>query len=107
VNREAIVGEWVHAHERDSAGAKVFVSAAEPLPPSRGRRRLTFRPDGTFVEGRPGADDRTVQASGTYEFDGKRLVLHPTDGGDEAYLCQAAGSGGQALRLKKDQAPGG
>jgi hypothetical protein len=98
VNTTAIHGEWVHAHERDGAGTKVFVSAAEPLPPSRGRRRLTFRPDGTFVEGRPGADDRTVQASGTYEFDGTRLVLHHAAGSDEAYRCEA---GKGSLRLRK------
>jgi hypothetical protein len=95
-----IVGAWVHAHERDTAGAKAFVNADEPLPPSRGRRRLTFRADGRFVEGRPGADDRTVQASGSYEFDGTRLVLHGP-GGDEAYTCEAVRGAGGGLRLKK------
>ena len=76
----SIVGEWVHAHERDHDRKQVFVSAATALPPSRGRRRLQLLPDGTFKELRPGIDDRTVAAAGAYTWDGQHLRLNFADG---------------------------
>ena len=75
----SIAGDWVHAHERDHERKQVFVSAATTLPPSRGRRRLQLLPDGTFKELRPGADDRTVAATGVYTWDGQRLRLNFSD----------------------------
>jgi hypothetical protein len=96
-----ILGRWVHAHERDDSGAKVFVSAVESLPPSRGRQRLEFLPDGTFVEGQPGADDRTTVASGTYRLDGKRLFLLRANSSEPAVFDAFAGDDGTSLKLKK------
>lgn len=100
MNKQQLLGAWVHAHERDGPGGKVFVDAGEKLPPSRGRQRLTFLDDGRFEEGRPGADDRAVQAAGTYELDGKRLVLHRS--GFAAAVFEASCSAdGASLQLKK------
>lgn len=96
-----ILGRWVHAHERDDSGAKVFVSAGESLPPSRGRQRLEFLPDGTFIEGQPGADDRTVVASGTYRFVGKRLLLLRANSSEPDAFEALADGNGKFLKLKK------
>jgi hypothetical protein len=95
-----IVGDWVHAHERDHDGVRVFVDAAESLPPSRGRRRLSLRADGSFDEARPGADDRTAGASGTYEFDGQRLVLRHHGQATPAVLEAKVGSDGKSLEVR-------
>lgn len=100
MNKQQLLGAWVHAHERDSAGARVFVDAGQPLPPSRGRQRLTFLDDGRFEEGRPGADDRSVQAAGTYELDGERLVLHRS-GFASAVFEASCSADGASLKLKK------
>jgi len=100
MSKTTILGDWVHAHERDSAGAKVFVDSSQTLPPSRGRQRLTFRADGTFVEGQPGADDRTVQATGTYEFDGATLVMHRPGGAEPLKYEAVRGSDRTSLHLK-------
>ena len=97
----AILGDWIHAHERDSAGSKVYVDASEPLPPSRGRQRLTFRADGTFVDVQPGADDRAIQASGTYEFEGTKLLLQHASSAQPVFYEVVRGSDGRTLRLKK------
>lgn len=96
-----ILGEWIHAHERDGPDGKVYVDAGQPLPPSRGRHRLSFRPDGTFVESRPGADDRAVQASGTYQFDGVKLTLQRAIGDQPVVYEVVRSSDGRTLQLKK------
>lgn len=101
MSKTAILGDWIHAHERDSAGVKLYVDAGEPLPPSRGRQRLTFLPDGTFVESQPGADDRAVQASGTFQFDGTKLVLQRASGAQPVVYEAVRGSDGKSLQLKK------
>ena len=101
MNKTEIVGDWIHAHERDGDGARLFVSAEETLPPSRGRQRLVFRYDGSFVEGRPGPDDKKVSASGTYSFDDKQLVLNRS-GSTQADRYEAVvGAGGKTLKLLK------
>jgi hypothetical protein len=96
----SIVGEWVHAHERDRGDAHVFVDGAQALPPSRGRRRLSFRPDGTYVDRQPGADDRCAKAGGTYEFDGKTLTLR-RGAGAPPLVYQASAGQDHSLQLRK------
>jgi hypothetical protein len=88
-NNQPPIGEWVHAHEEDSPGEQVFRPASTPLPPSRGRQRLNIKADGTVVFGGPGADDRTVQASGRWE----------TRPSGQVVLIPRAGSSGQQDRL--------
>jgi hypothetical protein len=51
---------WIHVREEDGDGVRVFRPAGRPLPPARGRDGLEFRPDGTFVELRPGPVDAPV-----------------------------------------------
>jgi hypothetical protein len=101
VKKALLLGDWVHAHERDRDGATVYVGSEEPLPPSRGRQRFKFLDDGTFLEGRPGADDRAVKDAGTYELDGSRLVLH-RDGASQPVVFEAScNDDGSNLSLKK------
>jgi hypothetical protein len=66
---------WVHAHEEDSGGGMVFRPEGLPLPPSRGRRSLDLRSDGTLSERGPGPDDRLEEHGGTWRLDGRELVL--------------------------------
>ena len=101
MSKASILGDWIHAHERDSAGVKTYVNATEALPRSRGRQRLTFRADGTFVESQPGADDRVGQASGTYQFDGAKLVLQRVGDAQPVVYEAVCGSDGKSLQLKK------
>ena len=74
-----IVGEWIHAHEQDDGRTRVFVRGGSPLPPSRGRRRFTFRADGTFEDTHAGADDRLESSAGGYRLDGQQLTLAYSD----------------------------
>ena len=88
-----ITGRWVHAHEQDRGDARVFVAAEEPLPPSRGRRRLNLRPDGSFDEDQPGPDDRAKASAGFYDFDGQELTLRYGDAARGAMVWAASLSG--------------
>jgi hypothetical protein len=51
---------WVHVREEDAEGVRVYRPADRPLPPARGRDGLELRPDGTYVELRPGPADAPV-----------------------------------------------
>lgn len=93
-----VVGDWIHAHERDHGAWRVFIGASEPLPPSRGRRKLSLHSDGTYLEGQPGMDDRGVQTGGTYRFDGRVLVLQRP--GNVPPLTYEVAFKGKCLELK-------
>ncbi len=87
---ETLLGAWVHSHEEDEPGRKVFRRDDYPFPPSRGRRGYEFHPDGRVVARGPGPDDRTTAAVGTWtlEADG-RLVLVLPGAGQAAYQVVA------------------
>ncbi|HEY4295511.1 MAG TPA: hypothetical protein VGM85_03480 [Paraburkholderia sp.] len=100
MNTLSIVADWVHAHERDHDGYQVFVDASEPLPPSRGRRRLTICRDGQYVDTHPGGDDRAAQNRGTYQFDGHVLLLHCSSG-SRPLAYEVCLSGGKQLEIRR------
>ena len=71
----ALCGRWIHSHEEDEGDTQVFRPEGHPLPPSRGRRCLDLRRDGSLLESRPGADDRPTAARGRWTLTGDRLKL--------------------------------
>jgi hypothetical protein len=79
-DREALEGRWVHAYEEDTSDELVFRPASHPLPPSRGRESFELRGDGTLVERAPGPADAPVEATGTWELRGDKLVLRGSRG---------------------------
>ncbi len=70
-----LCGRWLHSHEEDAGNAQVFRPSDHAFPPSRGRRCLDLRRDGSLLETHAGADDREVTARGRWEIDGRRLRL--------------------------------
>jgi len=75
-----LVGRWIHAHERDTAQARVFVGPEVKLGLSRGRRGYEFKEDGSFVESGPGPTDRTTTRRGQALIEGDALLLKYGDG---------------------------
>lgn len=95
-----IVGDWVHAHEEDRGRVQVFVNSKTVLPPSRGRRRFSFRGNGEFDEAQPGSDDRINDIAGTYLFDGQHLTLNRAKRGALPTVFKVAlGESGTRLEL--------
>jgi hypothetical protein len=76
--RKLVEQSWVHSHEEDTETEKVFRPAHYKFPPSRGRTRFQFEPDGTLVHVVPGIDDRPKAQKGRWELtqDGD-LILYP------------------------------
>jgi hypothetical protein len=58
---------WLHSHEEDHDGITVYRPAGYTFPPSRGRRRLELRPDGTAVEQLIGRNDVAVARPATWQ----------------------------------------
>jgi hypothetical protein len=79
IERERLVGRWLHSHEEDTDDELVFRSADSgfSFPPARGREVLELHPDGTYGGTVPGPDDRPAPSGGGRWAleDGDRLVL--------------------------------
>jgi hypothetical protein len=69
VDASLLQGRWLHAHEEDRPGAKVFRPDTHPLPASRGRTGFVFQPDGTLLKVGPGPVDRGASTPGTWTLD--------------------------------------
>jgi hypothetical protein len=90
--KDALQGHWVHSHEEDSEEETVFRPRSHPLPPSRGRRALDLRPDGSYEESFPGPVDAPETGAGRWSLDGDRLRLEPDgDRPSEAWQVVTAG----------------
>ena len=75
-----LCGCWVHSHEEDTGGVQVYRPDDHAFAPSRGRRRLELRRDGSLLETRAGADDRAQATHGRWELAGHTLRLFSDEG---------------------------
>jgi hypothetical protein len=87
IPRSAVVGEWTHSHEEDTAQERVYRRSSHPFPRARGRESFEIRPDGTLVDRSSGPADRALESEGSWELreDGT-LVLHSGRGRTERRL---------------------
>ncbi|WP_067451928.1 hypothetical protein [Actinomadura macra] len=70
-----ITGAWLHSFEEDTGTSEVYRPSGYRFPPARRvRRGLEFRSDGTFIESRPGPDDRLREVHGRWERQGADRV---------------------------------
>jgi hypothetical protein len=91
IDKALLQGRWLHAHEEDGPGGKVFRPAdRHPLPPSRGRTGYVFEPDGGVVRLGPGPADRGTSARGTWSLDaGGRLTIRVPGSSDEVLQIES------------------
>jgi hypothetical protein len=75
--------EWVHSHEEDTDGARVFRPASFPFPPSRGRRAIDLRRADVLVQTGPGPADRPETVPGRWRVAGDTLTLMKDGAPDE------------------------
>ena len=98
VDAAALHGRWVHSHEEDSGGEQVFRRESYPFPPSRGRRALDLRPDGSYGGSVPGPTDRPEEAEGKWKLSGDELELRGADGSEEPLQVVSAAPDRLVLR---------
>jgi hypothetical protein len=101
IDRAALPGRWIHAHEQDSGDEMVFVPAQTELPPSRGRRELELGESGEAIQGGPGATDRPEARPALWELtDDDELVVRSREG-EEAWRAHVVSADGDRLVLAK------
>ena len=98
--REWLHQEWVHSHEEDQGDEMVFRPASYKFPPSRGRRSIDLRKDGTAGHARPGPNDRRQLSSGRWEIDGQALKLFPASGQKPTEVYRIASASRDRLVLR-------
>ena len=82
---------WVHSHEEDTEHEMVFRPADREFPPARGRMKFELRPDGTFLEERPGPTDVPEEQAGKWQLeDGTKLVLEGGPEGRRVFEIESA-----------------
>lgn len=102
VSPQSLHGDWVHSHEEDTDREMVFRPAERELPPSRGRRRLALRPDGTFTGTSPGPTDQPQDSEGSWELEaGESLVLTRGPAGEPAEQLSIASAERDRLVVRK------
>lgn len=84
---DELLGHWVHSHEEDSGGERVYRPADYDFPPARGRRGFELRPGGELVLYGPGATDRPEAATGRWSVSGSGRVKL---GGEEVAIVSAS-----------------
>jgi len=48
--KSKLTDKWIHSHEEDTEDVMVFRKENFEFPPSRGREKMEFKEDGTFVK---------------------------------------------------------
>jgi len=86
---DLLLGGWLHSHEEDTPNERIFRPDSYPFPPSRGRYGYEFLEGGSLVLLEPGATDRRVTKTGTWELGAdNELVLHPAAGEKQTFRIQ-------------------
>ena len=99
--RDWLHQEWVHSHEEDRGGEMVFRPASFKFPPSRGRRAIDLRRDGTVGHTRPGPTDRRQASEGRWEIEGHALKLFPASGARPTEVLRIASAAPDRLVLRR------
>jgi hypothetical protein len=98
---EMLGRSWVHSHEEDTEHEMVFRPADRPLPPSRGRVRFEFKPDGSFLEAAPGPTDAPEHRAGTWKLEDGKLVLESDEAPEGLRVMEIAHVDNDRLVVKK------
>lgn len=76
-----LFAHWVHSHEEDGAGYRVFRRSDYAFPPSRGREGFEIKADGSFVHHQIGPVDAPVTVEGKWKLQGDNmLIIRPQTG---------------------------
>jgi len=98
---EWLYQEWVHSHEEDRGDEMVFRPASFKFPPSRGRRSIELRRDGTCGHCGPGPADRRQRSEGRWEIDGHTLKLYPATGKTPTEVLRIVSASPDRLVLRR------
>jgi hypothetical protein len=79
----ALFQKWVHSHEEDKPGIKVYRGSAYDFPPSRGREGFRLKKNGTVIWSAIAATDGNKNVKGTWNRKGNNLLEIRLAGGEK------------------------
>ena len=97
ISREALLGEWVHSHEEDEPGRKVFRRSDYPFPPARGRDAIELKADDTAVVRGPGPTDVPEDEIGKWSLDRETIRI---DAGGEVSTMEVVTCDSERLEVR-------
>ena len=95
--------KWVHSYEEDADGAEAYRPSGYSLPPSRGRRGMEFKADGTFIRYDIAPSDGSLPVPGTWEpIKGQKAVQIKLQGDrPETYRLEVVTLADSLLKVKR------
>lgn len=85
INREAIVGAWVHSFEEDTSEESVYRPKGFSFNRARGRREFHLNPDGKILDNSPGRADLPEPVSGDWNVADAQVSIYYLDGSEEQF----------------------
>ncbi len=97
--------KWMHAYEEDADGVQAYRPTGYDFPPSRGRRGMEFKADGTFIYYDIAPSDGPLPIPGTWEpVKGEKAVKIKLQGDrPELYRLEIVSLSDNLLKVKKIQ----
>lgn len=72
----SLVGKtWIHSHEEDQDGKRVFRTDGYSFPPSRGRRKFTTKSGGQLIDQPIRSRDGLEANEGSWEIENDKLFF--------------------------------
>ncbi|MDJ0736732.1 MAG: hypothetical protein QNJ47_22150 [Nostocaceae cyanobacterium] len=71
---QAIFQQWIHSHEEDVTGVRVYRLSNYQFPPSRGRRGFEIKDSGEFIEYGIAPTDGVRKIVGRWQAEGKNTI---------------------------------
>lgn len=102
INREVLHQRWIHSHEEDTEREVVFRPVNYRFPPSRGRKSIELKPDGSLLETRIGPTDRLQEFQGAWKLEGDdTLVLYTKSPSESRRVMQILSVDKKRLVIRK------
>ncbi|HYQ82980.1 MAG TPA: hypothetical protein VEP28_03055 [Rubrobacter sp.] len=98
INREALLGEWVHSYEEDVPGRRIFRRGGYSFPPARGRDAVELKGDGSAVMREPGPSDMPEGRTGTWALEHETVRI---DVGDETTAMEVVSCDEDRLEVRE------
>jgi hypothetical protein len=86
IDENVLRGRWLHSHEEDEPGQRVFRSELHELPPARGRSGYVFDAGGRVQKIGSGPTDRSAASSGHWSADSTGRLTIQVPGQPEEVL---------------------
>lgn len=90
IDRDQLVGTWIHSHEEDSGAERVYRREGFDFPPSRGRDGFRLEADGSAETIGPGPADVPGSAPASWRLTDDELTISGLAGLERLRITELA-----------------